>query len=282
MQARWAEVGDAIVLSAVMGVLFVAAENRRIEPLLPVLGSFVVALLAFVVLDAADAPGGPVAVVIPALFVLIPGDYLSAAVGELAIGQVTAGAVRLIGALFVIVGLAVGVVIAAIVSGTGTQALVELDVPVALPGWALLLSWIPFSVGLTLAFDAWWHDLPWIMGLVNLAYGALQAGSALFGPTTGTFLAAAVLGACAEWLSRRPTTPPRLVLVLGGFFVLTVGALGLRGLTSLIGGDTDGLVDLLDMATIATALSLGLLTGILAARRPWERVDTDAAATFRG
>jgi uncharacterized membrane protein YjjB (DUF3815 family) len=77
---------------------------------------------------------------VPALFVLIPGDYLSAAAVELATGQLSAGAVRVVYSLFVIVSLAVGVIAAAAVTGVGTSALFESEVPDNLPYWLIVLS----------------------------------------------------------------------------------------------------------------------------------------------
>jgi uncharacterized membrane protein YjjB (DUF3815 family) len=68
--------------------------------------------------------------------------------------------------------------------------------------------------------------------------------------------------AVAIWISRDPTRPPSVVLALCGFFVLTVGALGLEGVTALVSGDpVAGFTDLLKMLTIGTAISIGLLTG---------------------
>ena len=48
---------------------------------------------------------------------LIPGDYLCAATAEIAIGQLTPGAVRLAQAAFTLLEIALGIIIAAEVSG---------------------------------------------------------------------------------------------------------------------------------------------------------------------
>ena len=166
VQATWEELGKSIALGLLMGLLFVAFEGSRFEPLLPPVGAFVVAVVAFVVLDAESSPGGPVLLMIPALFVLIPGDYLSAAAAELATGQLSAGAVRLVYSLFVIVSLAVGVIVAAAVTGVGTSALFEAEIPDNLPYWLIVLSWIPFTLGLAWTFNADLRDWPWMLLLV--------------------------------------------------------------------------------------------------------------------
>jgi hypothetical protein len=62
--------------------------------------------------------------------------------------------------------------------------------------------------------------------------------------------------------------------MLGGFFVLTVGGLGLRGATALLGRDlASGFADLgsflIQMPTVAIALTIGvLLTEGRGSRRP--------------
>ncbi|TCC50504.1 hypothetical protein E0H73_41295 [Kribbella pittospori] len=64
--------------------------------------------------------------------------------------------------------------------------------------------------------------------------------------------------------------PPRLLLVVGGFFVLTVGGLGLRGITALLGGDVISSFDnlrgfLLQVPTVGIAIAIGVLATV---RRP--------------
>ncbi|MFC9492089.1 hypothetical protein ACFTZM_39280, partial [Streptomyces hydrogenans] len=82
------------------------------------------------------------------------------------------------------------------------------------------------------------------------------------GETGGTFVAAVVLAALATLLSRGPDRPPRLLLVLPGFFTLTVGSLGMRGLTTLAGGHVvDGFSDLLELVLVVTAIAVGLVLG---------------------
>jgi hypothetical protein len=65
-------------------------------------------------------------------------------------------------------------------------------------------------------------------------------------------------------VSGNPRRPPRLLLVLGGFFVLTVGGMGVRGVTALMGGDVvNGLRTLSDfllqVPTVALAIAVGVL-----------------------
>lgn len=276
VQATWREVGYSAVLGAVMGVLFVGAERiRSLRSVFPIIGPFVVGLVAFNVLHAHLAPGGPVVLMVPALFVLIPGDFLCAAAAEIAIGQLTPGAVRLAQAAFTLVELALGVVVAAEISGVNPDRLFDSQVPPALPFWLVAISWVPFTVGLVLTFTARLRDLPWILVLTYLAWGVQLGVTKWAGPTAGTFVAAVLLGAAAGGLECSPRNPPRIVLVIGGFFALTVGALALRGLATLHGDHViQGLNNLRDSISLTVALTLGLIVGaapMLRRRQIWPR-----------
>jgi uncharacterized membrane protein YjjP (DUF1212 family) len=263
VQATWREVGYSVVLGAVMGLLVVATERiSGLRSLFPILGPFVIALVAFNLLHAHRAPGGPLALMVPALFVLIPGDFLCAATAEIAVGRLTPGAVRLAQAAFTLVELAVGVVIAAEISGVSADALFDSAVPPVLPFWLVAVSWVPFTFGLVLTFSARLRDFGWILALTYLAWGVQLAVTRWVGPAAGTFVAAVLLGAAAGALERSPRNPPRIVLIIGGFFALTVGALALRGLATLNGDHViQGLNDLRDAISLTVALTLGLIVG---------------------
>ncbi|MFD4762403.1 hypothetical protein ACFWOJ_27100 [Streptomyces sp. NPDC058439] len=99
------------------------------------------------------------------------------------------------------------------------------------------------------------------MVLVHVTVGVPLLVTELIGETGGTFVAAVILAA-TNVLARSPRRPPRLVL-LPGFFTLTVGSLGMRGLTALSGCYVvDGFSDLLKMVTTVTAIAAGMLLGV--------------------
>jgi len=266
VQATWREIGSSVLLGLVMGLLFMLAGRfRRVDVVLPIVGPLAVGVVAFGLLDAAHAPGGPVLAMIPALFVLIPGDYLCAATAELAVGQFTPGAVRLAQAVFTLVELAAALIIAAEITQAGAASLTERTVRASLPFWVVAVSWIPFTAGLVLTFTARLRDFPWMLLLVYLAWGTQLVATALTDHVAGTFIAGFVLAAAAGLLEWSPHRPPRIVLILGGFFVLTVGAVALRGLTTLESGETgEALGDLVAAVMEATALTLGLVVGTIA------------------
>jgi uncharacterized membrane protein YjjP (DUF1212 family) len=263
VQATWTELGYSAVLGLVMGLVFLAAERTAVlRVLLPIAGPVVVGVVAFGLLHAHRQPGGPMILMVPALFVLIPGDFLCAATAEIAVGQLTPGAVRLAQAAFTLVEIAAGVLIAAEITGAGTTSLFESTVPAVLPYWLIVVSWIPFVLGLALTFSARMGDVPWILALTYVAWGVQLGVTKWVGPTAGTFVAAGLLAALAGFLETSPRRPPRIVLILGGFFALTVGALALRGLTTLDGGHAiQGFNDIRDAVTQTAALTLGLVVG---------------------
>jgi uncharacterized membrane protein YjjP (DUF1212 family) len=277
VQQTWREVAAAAFLGAVMGLMFIAAEwVGGLRVLLPIVGTLVVAVLAFEVLDAQHAPGGPVLLMIPGLFILIPGDLLCAATAEIAVGQFTPGTVRLAQAAVTLVQLAAGVIIAAELTGVGLKALSQPVPPGhSLPNWLIAVAWIPFTIGLALAFNARMRDVPWMMLLVYLAWGVQElvlAHSLVVpqegetGATGAAFLAAAVLAFAAGVLEQFRNLPPRGVTILAGFFALTVGAVALRGLTLLAGNPrVQGFNDIRDATEETVALTVGLITGAVLA-----------------
>ena len=277
VQQTWREVAAAAILGAVMGVLFVAADwVGDLRVLLPIVATLVVAVIAFEVLHAQDAPGGAVLLMIPGLFILIPGDLLCAATAEIAVGEFTPGAVRLAQAAVTLVQLAAGVIIAAELTGAGLRVLSQPAAPGhSLPDWLIAVAWLPFTLGLALTFNARMRDVPWMLLLVYLAWGVQElvlAHSLVVpqegetGATAAVFVAATVLAFAAGALEQFRDLPPRGVTILAGFFALTVGAVALRGLTALAGNpQVQGFNDIRDATSETVALTLGLIAGAGAA-----------------
>jgi len=81
--ASWGEVAAAAILGMLMGVLLMACEGRSVEPLLPFLAAFVLTVIGVTVRSGLSARTGITMLVLPALFITVPGDTLSAAAAEL-------------------------------------------------------------------------------------------------------------------------------------------------------------------------------------------------------
>lgn len=262
------EVGVDILLGLAMGLIVVSLEESRLAPLLPFLGSFAVAVLTLTVFRETSRISGPVLLMLPALFVVLPGDYLSGAVGELAIGRIVPGASRLIWALFLLLQLLIGILVADQITGRSLSTLTGSAHTSTLPFWAVTLGWIPFTIGLAWTFNAPRSAVPWMMPLVVGTFLVQRGAGLATGELTSTMIAGVALGAVATTVSRGPNRPARLLLFIGGFFVLTVGALGLRGLAEVVAGHSDaGVRDLLNLVILVPTVSLSLMLGYLLAPR---------------
>ena len=263
MQANWRQVGAAVILGAVMATVYLCGERFAVlRTILPLVASTAVGLVGFGLLHEAHAHGGPVLVMVPALFVMIPGDFLCAAAAEIAVGQFTVGTIRLVQSVFVLLQLAAGVIIAAGVTGAGTASLISSSTVDNIPWVITALAWIPFTIGMALTFCARRKDIGWLLLGVYVAWGVQLLVTWSFGDAAGTFAAATALTLLGVLVARPARRPPSLVIILGGVFVLTVGSMALRGLTTLAGGHLiESFHDLATFSRVAGSLSLGLIVG---------------------
>ncbi|MFC7496377.1 MULTISPECIES: threonine/serine exporter family protein [unclassified Nocardioides] len=261
--ASWGEVGAAAILGVLMGVLVVAAGGTRMEGIVPFVGAFGVTVVGLTLLSDLASTTGVTLMVLPALFIAVPGDTLSAAAGELLSGRLTAGAVRLVLGLFVLGLIVIGIVAGANVTGHAdllSETVPDPDLSVLV----VLAGWVVFSAGLVLAFNAERSVFLWLVPSVLATYLLQQGTTRLAGAVLGTLVAGAALGAFANLLDAHPRRPPRLLLVLGGFFVLTVGGVGVRGATAVFGDDPVSSIDDLasfglQVPTVALAIAIGVL-----------------------
>lgn len=268
VQATW----QGLWVASVSGVLVAAislitARYQRVSALVVFIAAVSVSTLVLVLYHTFDLEGGAIFLMIPALFFYIPGDVLSASMYELAQGRVTAGSAQLVSALFSILLLYLGVLFGAeLTSTTGSEMFSEV-LPAQLPALVAWAGWVVFAFGFVLAFSVAMAHFGWVLVVTLVAFGAQQSGTLVLGEVIGAYVGATVMIAVAGLISRNPSRPPSMVLALCGFFVLTVGALGLEGVTALVSGDpVAGFQDLLAMLTIGTAIAVGLLTGSVLVR----------------
>lgn len=264
VQPTWYEITTTAVLGAIAAALVVATVHApRLSKILPLVVSAVVSVVTIEVFAGDPAHGGPVLLMLPALFYFVPGDFLSASTTELAVGLITTGAIRLVYSIFLLVQLYLGVLMGIFVTGTSLNALFDTAARADLPEWALILGGIAFTAGTVLAFAIPHRFFGTLLVLVYATVGVQSLFTKLIRETGGTFVAAVMLAAAANLLDRNPACPPRLILILPGFFTLTVGSLGLRGLTTLAGGYViEGLQDLQKLIAIVTAIAMGLVVGM--------------------
>ena len=262
IQPTWQEVAVSAVLGLLMGLVLVAADVwPRLAPPAPLLGSTVVGVGVLVAARQGWVSGGTIELMIPALFVFIPGDAITMSVLELSAGRLTAGAARLAQSAAGLAALAFGPVVAAAVLGVSQGEIFDEGVPPTLGAFAGWFGWVLFTVGVMLVFAMRPRDLPWAVALVLGTYGLQSLAVRALGTLAGTFVAAAAMAAVCLWLGRRPGAPPAYVMYLAAFFVLTPGSHGLRGLDAWIGGHpVQGLGDIAGMVALIVAIALGMLT----------------------
>ncbi|NGN67345.1 threonine/serine exporter family protein [Streptomyces sp. A7024] len=261
IQPTWQEVRVTAVLGLVVGLIQVGGQVLRRPPwLAPLIASTVVSLAVLTAAKYGWVQGGTVELMIPVLFVFIPGDAITMAMVELSVGRITAGSARLMQSLAVLATLAFGPVLAAAVLHLRQHEIFDTPVAPTLGPWAGWFGWTVFTVGLLLVFGMRVADLPWSLAMVLGTYGVQMVATRLLGNVGGTFVAASLMAVACLLLDRRQDVPPAFVLYLAPFFLLTPGAHGLRGLDVMLGGSVAGASDLAGMFTLIGAIALGMLT----------------------
>jgi len=165
-----------------------------------------VTVLALTLMSDLSTRTGVTLVALPALFIVVPGDTLSAAAGELLGGRLTTGTIRLIFAFFTLGLIVIGIVAATGLAGHG-EVLVETLPPAELPLAIVLVGWMVFSVGLVLAFNAEAPVLLWLVPSVAGTYRLQQGATRLGGTVTGTLVAGMALGAYVGGVGIRGRPP---------------------------------------------------------------------------
>lgn len=264
--APWA-LAAALGLGLLVGLLSTAARSSdALEQLLPIIGAFLVALVAFSVTELLHLGDGSLRVLIAPLAYFLPGAAITLAVIELSTRQVISGSSRLIAGFMRITQLAFGILIAAQVTGIGESNLT--DTPTnQLGAWAPWLGVLVYAVGTTLYFGPPRGFLPWMLPILLISYSGQVVGSALLGSYASGFCGGLVLTVCAVAISRLPNSPPTVALMLPGFWLLVPGSLGLIGITELLGTESSAVLT----ATLISMISIAL--GIQTALLLWQAVS---------
>ena len=261
--------GPNVAVAAVSGLVVAGlvrlAEGRQlIATLLPTLAAFVAGCLVF----GAAGLGwidGPLRTLLPPLAVLLPGATLVTGISELAAGAMVAGTSRLVYGSVQLLLFALGVIAAARVIGTPAPELGNIAVHQLGP-WAPVLGLMMIGLGVCLLESAAFALMPWILGVLVLAFAAQSLGQHFGGAAVGPFLGAvaATLGSrLAELI--RPTLP-RLVVFLPSFWLLVPGSLGLLGVSQLGLDPTNATTVAFGAVTVIVSIALGLIVGATIAR----------------
>ncbi len=247
-----------LVLGAGVGALGVWAERAAgVAVILPVVASFAVTWLAFE-LARPTLDVWPLDIVIPPLVTLLPGATLTMATIELSAGSMLSGSARLVSGLQRLLLLAFGITLGIEVAGLPGHG-VGGD---ALGAWAAWVGVLIFGVGHYLHSSVRGRSVPWLMLVLYAAYGVQVAAGFLVGSLGASFVAGAIVLPLAYAIQERPSGPPVPVTFLPTFWMLVPGALGLEGVTELVGADSAaGLGDFLNALLVIVAIAAGVLVG---------------------
>lgn len=255
-----------VLAAAALGTLIAGAvvAGTRVAgayQALLVLGCAFVVSVGVFLLSRTGADVGMLAPLVAPLVSFLPGALLTTAAIDLATRQMVAGSARLAAGGMQLVLLALGITTAAAL--VGVPATEVGSAPYHPLGWAgPWIGVVVYGVGVVFHNCARRSTLPWVLLVLAVAYAGQVVGGLLFGGVFSAFVGALLMTLVAMYASTRPTGPPTLVGFLPGFWLLVPGALGLVGVTSVLGDDVRALTTVVTAATTMVAISLGVLAGL--------------------
>ncbi|HEX4188521.1 MAG TPA: threonine/serine exporter family protein [Solirubrobacteraceae bacterium] len=271
------DVAVAAALGAVVGAIVLAARARqRLTVLVPVLSAMLVSALSFEAVKGGIADPGLRTLIAP-LVTFLPGGALTTATVELASGEMVAGASRLVFGSVQLLLLAFGIVAGVELVGLPSEAVLHDERMNLLGAWAPWLGVIVFGFAAAVYFSAPRGALPWLMLVLLAAWIGQLVGNALVGPDVSGFFGALTMAPVALAVARLPGGPPSQVTFLPAFWLLVPGALGLIGVTEVIGNPATATVGaVVKPIGSVVSIALGVLGGVslyrgLTAVPPWRR-----------
>ncbi|QYH36722.1 threonine/serine exporter ThrE family protein [Salinibacterium sp. M195] len=260
--SSWLGVLLAAVLGLGVGTLLLLGERLpSAYTALVIVGAALGSSLIVLLVARISADSGVLPSLIAPLVILLPGGLLTTAVIELATGHIMSGSARAAAGAMRLLLLAVGIVSAGALVGVPA---INLDVSSEPLG--PIAPWIAvavFGIGITVYQCARPASIPWIMLVLYVAYGAQVIGDVLFGGVLSALIGAIAMTPVAVLVARHHSGPPAIVSFLPAFWLLVPGALGLVGVTELLGGG-DSSSSLITMLGTMIAIALGVLIGLAA------------------
>jgi uncharacterized membrane protein YjjP (DUF1212 family) len=277
LQPTASDVAIAAGLGVLVGCFVLAARgNATLTVLVPVLSATAVAAISFESVKHGVADPGLRTLIAP-LVTFLPGSALTTATVELASGEMVAGASRLVFGSVQLLLLAFGIVAGVELAGLPSESVLDDEHANLLGWWAPWLGVIVFGIAAAIYFSAPPGALPWLMLVLLGAWIGQVAGDQLFGGEISGFFGALIMTPIALTVARRPGGPPAQVTFLPAFWLLVPGALGLIGVTEIVGDPANASIeDLVEPIGSIVAIALGVLIGTslfrgLAAAPPWIR-----------
>lgn len=247
-----------LVLGAVVGLLRLLADRVEVLAMaLPVVAAVLVSVLVYQFGEYLVGDH-PTQLLIPPLVTFLPGAALTMGAVEMAAGSLVGGSSRLVSGFFSLMLLAFGILAGTRLVGVPSEPPTS---PTAIGWWAPLVGVLVFGVGQSLSSSAPPGSLRWLLLTLYLVWGSqFLTTLAGLGMLSG-FVGGLTLVPIAAF-ARRHHGPPSQVVFLPAFWLLVPGALGLSGVSELVGtSDGSGLGDLLSTLLTVVAIALGVLVG---------------------
>jgi uncharacterized membrane protein/uncharacterized membrane protein YjjP (DUF1212 family) len=289
LQPTLLDAAVAAVFGALVGTLILLARGHRVlNVLIPVLATMIVSALTFVAVREGVVDPGLRTLIAP-LITFLPGGMLTTATVELASGEMVAGASRLVYGGMQLLLLAFGIIAGVELAGLPSGYALADSQQNLLGWWGPWLGVLLFGAATAVYFSAPRGTLRWLLLVLFAAWLGQLAGGWLVGPDVSGFFGALVMTPVALAVADLPGGPPSQVTFLPAFWLLVPGAIGLIGVTEVVGNPAAaGLEDLVDPLASIVAIALGVLCGAsmyrgLAAtpwrphRLPWSRSHPERA-----
>lgn len=252
-------------LGIVVGTLMLwSSVKGTLAALMPVLMTFVSALIIGIAATAGDS-ADPVRTAAVPVLILIPGAALTCALIELTGGDMIAGASRLIYACFILISMAFGFAVAVSLAQVPADTLQDLPTSQSPWYWAWLAVPI-FSIGNIMYFCTPKKLWFFIVVVALSTYSVFQLLQLILEPAFASGLAAGFALILAMALNRESRAgPSTLVLFLPAFWLLVPGSMGFVAISGVI-IDNPSLSDLGTQAVLSLmSIAVGIMMASMAA-----------------
>lgn len=259
----------ATVLGLMVGLIAVVGRRFGVgAQLVPVISAFTVATVSIAVAEHLGLDHIGLRALIPPLAMFLPGAAITLAVIELTSRDTISGSSRLVSGFIQLAQLVFGILIAVQLLGEDTANLTSSPLNKLGP-WAPWVGVAVYAVGVMLFLGPPMSFFPWLLFVAYAAYIAQYLGDLLLGSYASGFCGGLVLTLGALTLSRRPTAPPAITMILPGFWLLVPGSMGLIGIAELFGADGDSAlgVTFISMFSVAIGLQTGFVLWQMIRRR---------------
>jgi uncharacterized membrane protein YjjB (DUF3815 family) len=254
------------VLGAMVGALLIWTQRFVLTGyLLAVVAAAVVSAVAFLAHGGNDAAS--LRLTIPPLVTFLPGALLTMATVDLALGETITGASRFVAGMLQLALLGIGIVVGAELVGDPHDGPVAGSAADTLGPWAPWVGVLIFGVGVYVHNSAPPRSLVWLLIVLFSAWIGQLLGEQILDSSLSGFVGAAVMVPIAHLVARARTAPPAHVMFLPAFWLLVPGAIGLIGITEIVGDNADAGSANFGRALVSIpAVALGILVGTMITR----------------